>query len=115
MLKWLKELTNKGTRWVYVMGLDADDNTIELTGNRQDYEGEYTPELAKELDRKLRTYFRTQKQIMLAEIVVQRRDHNDHTVYEYDIQEHIAARGIDYSSNNSNSSTSSNDPAVKDL
>jgi hypothetical protein len=109
MLKWLKELTNKGTRWVYILGLDSEDKTIELTMNRQDYEGEYTPELERELDRKLRTYFRTQQKIMLAEIVTQRRDHNDRTVYEYDIQQHIAARGIDYSSNNNTTSSSNND------
>jgi hypothetical protein len=105
MLKWIKTLTNKGSRWVYVMGLDVDDNTVEIAMNQQDYEGEYTPELESDLDRKLRTYFRLQHKIMLAEIVTQRRIHNDQVVYEYDIAQHIAARGVDYTAHNNNNST----------
>ena len=106
MLKWIKTLTNKGIRWVYVMGLDSEENTIELYMNRQEYEGEFTEELARELDSKLRKYMRQAHDILVAEIVLQKRVHNDQTVYEYDIQEHIAKRGIDTDSNsNSNSST----------
>ena len=102
MLKWIKTLTNKGVRWVYVMGLDSEENTVELYMNRQEYEGEYTEELELLLNSKLRKYMRQAHDILVAEIVMQKRVHNEHTVYEYDIQQHIAKRGIDSSSSNSN-------------
>lgn len=101
MLKWIKTLTNKGVRWVYVMGLDSEENTIELYMNRQEYEGEYTEELELLLNSKLRKYMRQAHDILVAEIVLQKRVHNDQTVYEYNIQEHIVKRGRDTDSNSS--------------
>lgn len=95
MLKWIKTLTNKGVRWVYVMGLDSEEMTVELYMNRQEYQGEWTEELERALDSKLRKYMRQAHDILVAEIVMQKRVHNDRTVYEYDIQEHIAKRGRD--------------------
>lgn len=67
---------NTGTRWVDLEGLDDQQTLMILEGIEQQYQGLYTDECQRDLDRKLKIWASKRAGLVITEIICRKRVHN---------------------------------------